>query len=339
MQAKIVYLRPRGSGLFRSQLRSDTLWAAICWSIRMVQGEKALVSLLQNYDTPEEEESAFFLSSSFPFLYAEGGLKHHFLPHPIEPFRSTVPEPENAPDSPNGWKKRIREAKERKDRSRWLDFATFGANFTDQHNDQSSVSQPWFGTRAMTHNAIDRTRLGTLDTEGGGLLFHTLENYVIPSAKDARDWSAGLYFLVKGNFKAIEPALRFLEHSGIAGDRGTGKGHFQIDWDTVDLPEAATPNACMTLSLFRPKQMEAMLLDQAKDQRLLRYQLVDRQGRHLLQSDFMQKGYFFFGEGSIFPIDEIQGKFPGRNENLGKHQAGHDVFRYGRAFMLNIKLH
>ncbi len=341
MQDSIVYLRPQGPGLFRSGLRSDTLWGALCWAIRMVykNGDAVLNNLLDAYAIPDNTSGAFYLSSAFPFVFSQDEAKYHFLPHPFEPYRNQ--EPEAIPTGPSAQKNMLRDEKRRQKQLKWIAWEVFSARFCGDDRNTAPSFSPIIGTRAMTHNSIDRTRLGTIETQNGGLLFHTNENYLsIEGRGDLSGWESGLYFLVKGNFSILEPALRFLEHFGIAGDRGTGKGHFRIDWEEVKIPESPEPNARFCLSLYHPSESEAGDLDKSTD-RVFRYQLADRQGRHLMERDYLQNGYFCFGEGSVFPILPNSKQFPGKNIEVRAEDRSsdiHRVHRYGHAFMLDIKI-
>ena len=349
MKAKIVYLQPQSAGLFRSELRSDTLWGALCWAMRMVEqdGGAKLEQLLAAYDGQQEEGIApFYLSSAFPYLSRqdEHGQEHkrHFLPYPLEPYRDL--NPEKLPSDPQELKELMRNHKKQEKRRQWISWEAFAAKFCRAAAPVADTAWPRVGTRAMAHSSIDRTRLGTLDTKQGGLLYHTNENYLYFEAETKeRQWSdAGLYFLVQTeDFAPLEPALRFLEDFGLAGDRSTGKGHFRIEWQDIEVPEAAAEGedaARLCLSLYHPTQAEAQAIDDAKG-RFCRYKLVDRQGRHSWQKKHVQTGHFCFAEGSIFPhLDCLQGH-PGQNK-LVRHKNGniHPVYRYGHGFMLDIKI-
>jgi CRISPR-associated protein Csm4 len=351
MKAKIVYLQPQSAGLFRSKLRSDTLWGALCWAMRMVEqdGGAKLGQLLAAYAEPQEEGIApFYLSSAFPYLSRQDEhgqeQKRLFLPYPLEPYRDQSPE--KLPSDPQALKELMRIHKKQEKRKQWISWEVFSARFCGGPTSVVNVDTvlPRIGARAMAHSSIDRTRLGTLDTKQGGLLYHTNENYLYFEADTKeREWSdAGLYFLVQTeDFAPLEPALRFLEDFGLAGDRSTGKGHFRIEWQDIEAPEASEAGekaARLCLSLYHPTQAEAQAIDNAKG-RLCRYKLEDRQGRYSWQKKHIQTGHFCFAEGSVFPrLDALQGH-PGQNKLLPSQDgASHPVYRYGHGFMLDIKI-
>jgi|APTNR8051073442_1049403.scaffolds.fasta_scaffold02150_9 CRISPR-associated protein Csm4 len=335
MPTKIVFLRPKGAGLFRSQLRSDTLFGALCWSLQTITNG-LLKDLLPGYHGDSAKHQPFFLSSAFPFLEDAQGNRSLFLPHPMEPYRNF--ESDKKPADAQAAKQVMRNHKRSEKRQTWISWEAFNTRFAGNDSHLPPNVLPKVSTRAVTHNSIDRRYLGTTVVADSGQLFHTNENYLDWDSGDkSAHWKPGLYFLVQGNFDLIKPALRFLEHFGIAGDRGTGKGHFQIDWETIELPESPNANARLNLSLYHPTASEAKALDASSD-RLFRYRLVDRQGRHLHQKEYRQPGYFFFGEGSVFPLIPELGAFPGKNLIIGNRNSTDDVQRYGRGFMLNIKI-
>lgn len=341
MKTTIVYLHPKGAGLFRSELRSDTLWGAICWALRLLEGPQRVKQFIEDCEQ-DEPEKALSLSSAFPFVEQGKDKIVHFLPRPMEPHRPLEHKEDERDLSPAQAKVKMREHKKQQKQSAWMSWEHFSYHFCGQEPDLPAVKAPKLDTRAMTHNAIDRRVLGTMDAAGGGQLFHTEERY-LNWPRDSED-STGLYFMVNGNVNAIVPALRLLEHLGIAGDRATGKGFFKISWAEAEVPEPAEPNARLCLSFYHPdgQMRELKALDQEASPNW-RYRLVGRRGRNSLVTKYVQNGFYFFGEGSVFPlIPEMQG-VPGQirpvYNSLTDAQADgldHVPHRYGRAFMLNI---
>lgn len=348
MRAIAVYLTPKGAGLFKSELRSDTLWAAICWAHGYLYGSDEVEALIQLYTSPEKAEKAFFISSAFPYYHIKCGDACdellRFLPYPIEPYRSA--QIEKSASTPKLAKESMR--KNKKVNRPWIDWDTFSAVFcgNSQLTKSANFPMPSLAQTATTHNTIDRRWLSTLSVNDNGQLFHTNEKYLQIDVDPRCQVTSGLYFLVQGNFSVIQPALRLLSHLGIAGDRSSGKGHFDIRWEEVEVPEHSAPNARLCLSLYRPKtDVELPAIEEARDNkyRYFQYRLVKRQGRFQTTSRYLQPSFFFFGEGSIFPkiqaLEGIPGQvFPVFDKQTDIDNHGYNPHRYGHGLMLNIQI-
>ncbi|MBL8149871.1 MAG: hypothetical protein JNN15_08080, partial [Blastocatellia bacterium] len=81
----IVYLLPK-SPFTKSAPRSDTLFGAICWAIRLLYGQQKLVDIIEKFDAAIESARPlpFLLTSCFPYFQDKQG-KIHFLPKPLLP--------------------------------------------------------------------------------------------------------------------------------------------------------------------------------------------------------------------------------------------------------------
>lgn len=326
MKCSIVYLDPVGAGGFRAPLRSDTLWGALCWAIRMVKDEKTLIEVLNNY--AHNPDGAFYLSSAFPYETEEDG-KMHFFPAPLRPANKPA-EIEVNENYPEETKLDARNAKKIDKLPEFLPKSSFEYLIKGARTSYVAKKNPVYISRPMTHNTIDRLSGSTLKLNDSGQLFHTEEQYL-------KGENTGFYFLLKGNLEYVKPALRFLEHNGIGGDRSTGKGRYKIsepeDFE-VDTPTDA--NAVMTLSLYHP--IEEELIHWKKEHPLLNYQLEDRRGRTHLQSKYLNdQSLIYFKEGSVFPIINDYPVY-GKNQLIDTHTAGFKMQRYGYGFMVNVKI-
>lgn len=364
---KIVYLEARGRGAYRSRLRSDTLWGLLCWKMRQLAealGDQGFdLGKFINAYGKEESAEAFFISSAFPWV-ERGGKRTHFLPAPI----IQAPLFEHAAGvswkNPAVAKSKLRERKAmEKKRKGWLSWQHFAYQFADGAAPDNARDQIWLKTVAITHNQIDRRRLGTFRAGDSGQLFHMNENYLewSLSGDSANEVDKhGLYFLLDGaDTSRVEGALRLLDTLGVGGDHRTGKGSFKIyvepdvhqltksdhlSQDQFSLPkvDAQSANARLSLSLYHPRNApsELEVFDAAARQepRFWQYRLEPRQGRNVHQGQVLQDGKLVFAEGSIFPLVADQAPYPGENWRAGKHRLGHDIYRFGHAFMLNIKL-
>lgn len=347
---KLVRLTAKGTGTFRSALRSDTLWGAICWNMRMLreasgEDQGGLPSLMDDYKG--EQEQAFYISSAFPWVEKDG-IKTHYLPAPVQPAAMAAQiDGSEVADKKKAMRQQKQATKKSKGFISWQEFASkYGGTQQAAH----TVARPKLQSRAVTHNQIDRRRLGTFTTDTSGLLFHMNENYL---GVDKEVDSYGFYFLLDGKTEQAEAALRLLETMGIAGDKSIGKGHFKIDIEDdafnlkdeqFSLPKIEAANAQMSLSLYNPveKNKQDVLskyIAKAKDNdKLLQYRLEDRVGRNVYQGTVYQDRRLLFKEGSVFPLLEGQPQYPGEIWQAGEHAMGHDIYRYGHAFMLNMKI-
>jgi CRISPR type III-A-associated RAMP protein Csm4 len=79
----IVYLNP-SAPFSKSPPRSDTLFGAIAWAVRLLFGEDELINLLEQFDQAVElqKPEPFLISSLFPFVESRTG-RTLFLPRPL----------------------------------------------------------------------------------------------------------------------------------------------------------------------------------------------------------------------------------------------------------------
>jgi CRISPR type III-A-associated RAMP protein Csm4 len=106
-----------------------------------------------------------------------------------------------------------------------------------------------WATMDTQHTAVDRV----LTSAAEGLLYFDTEHFFAPSV--------GLYFLLRcpDDFP-IEAVLRFLNHSGVGGNRTIGKGHFEWSAERaeqwLEQLEAKNGDAVILLSRCMPKPNE-----------------------------------------------------------------------------------
>ncbi|MCB0572931.1 MAG: type III-A CRISPR-associated RAMP protein Csm4 [Phaeodactylibacter sp.] len=329
MKCTIVYLEPRSS--FKPALRSDTLWAAICWAIRMVYGEQRLDGLIKAYEGKESDEAPFYLSSAFPYQWL-GGKRVPFLPRPMEPSRMELP----GAEAPFEKVKSLMREWKAVEKRVFMDVGLFQYAYGGKPAPVKTFRAPVIDVRPMAHNTISRLTGSTLSINKRGQLFHMDERFVQPGEQGRK---TGLYFLVQGNMKPLlEGALRFLEHYGIGGDRSTGKGAFHIDWEDFQLDEPGDANAIMALSLYLPTKTERKSL-QGINSPVLNYKLEARQGWKSMQAKGASKDpVLFFSERSVLPLPKEEKTIYGHNISVGQHDAGHDIYQYGYGFMVKIKI-
>lgn len=331
MKCKVVYLEPVGVGAVKSDLRSDSLWGSLCWAIRLLHGEAALLTFLHNY-----EQHQLILSSAFPYSEKDG-RKFCFFPMPILPERKREKEVSRA-TTPGEIKIEMRKDDE-EDAAYLLDtqLKSWVEEISKAKRDVKPSSAPEPFRRPTTHNTINRLYGGTLSIGEQGQLFHTDDQFLEPKAGEKAGW----YFLLQGNDleELIIPALRFWEHNGIGGDRSIGKGHFRIEIADYKLstPASDEANAMMTLSLYRP--LPAELEQMAQHPHLHAYALESRQGRTLWRDQKrLDKSLLYFREGSVFPLLQSERGLYGATEQVGQLDEETPIYRYGHAFMIHLQI-
>jgi CRISPR-associated protein Csm4 len=282
MPTYAVYLKPKSS--FVRSIGSDTLFGALCWALRALNGVDELGEMLKRFKTATASEAKppFAISSAFPFLHHDSA-KVRFYARPL------------IAELDSDQVKEIAE-RERQQQTTLRPFhrATVAAiEKAKQVNSASYVSEELFtrivrgetdtfslckrlvergsaetdivrwGSALVTYSELKRTQTDELDAfeaqsdvqhneiERVGLatvegrLFFTHETFLYPER-------AGLWFVVRTDeLDSIKPLLRYIADTGIGGERSAGKGHFDIPLDEIhelNLPCADKPNCFITLS-------------------------------------------------------------------------------------------
>ena len=153
---------------------------------------------------------------------------------------------------------------------------------------------------------------------------------------------AGLYCLIDAGdekFREILNLFKLLGETGLGTDRNVGGGKFEVEEDTLELPEILDANQTMLLSLYIPakEELAKLKLQTAKYELLLRGGYMagscEESFRHL-----RKRSVYMFNVGSLFPTTEpLNGKIvnlaPAWND-----ERMHPVFRSGRPFYLPVKI-
>ncbi len=188
----------------------------------------------------------------------------------------------------------------------------------------------------MLHNTIDRLTNTTPKTEGQQSLFTTTEIFATNS-------NSGLFFLIDGDEQWTEivfSALRFLSHVGFGGDGSIGKNSFSFSVEDYNFGDVSEANAFVSLSIYLPTKEELEYF--AKNKKRTWYELETRKGKFggqfIKQNRFWKDSVLAFKEGSVFPA--LNKNVYGQNKIvLSKEESGHfDVYQYGIAFNLPIKV-
>jgi CRISPR-associated protein Csm4 len=349
MKCKAVFLKPRSS--YKSTLHSDLLWGAICWAIQNLYGDQKLEQFLYSYRA-ESWEDVFFISSALPCFIAKKEAspdKKHicFLPKP----NAFIEDKSVLEGSLAEVKEKLRKHKKSRGAA-WLNKEAFEYKYGGLATEPADLAFfPDVEIRPMTHNTIDRIDGGTLELNKRGQLYHTEEHFVVSKNTSAEQnetswpYDTGLFFLLKYEkeevLQVLETVFRFLEDHGIGGDRSVGKGAFEISLEDFEFIEAEDANALMTLSYYHPKLDGSIYQAIEKGEGAIRYKLKSRQGWKTRQiKGEMKAPMLYFDEHAIFPIPT--GHTPnavyGKNQIVGTHENGHDIYQYGYAFMIKVKV-
>lgn len=346
MNTYAVYLKPKGS--FVSPIHSDTLFGGICWAIRVIYGARPLEEMLAAFNGHPK----FVLSSAFPYL-RHGDQLVRFFPKPQLPdlksgiVEELANEKAKTDDTSSLAFKRavltvVEKLKSLKNASYvserlFREIVLGQTDMKELHNrlkGQGSASQDieMLGNVLITmgerepidpdgevkvllreadvqRNQIDRVAGSTVE----GLLFFDKQTFL------RRDIT-GLWFVLRTDeLDFLKPALRYLEDTGIGGERTVGKGHFEIplgEIEQISLPEADTPNSYIALSRYLPRDRECDFTG-----RPLSYTVVNFRGKHESRFPVPDQPIYkelvrVFAEGSVFPLRERKA-FYGKIEKVG----------------------
>jgi CRISPR-associated protein Csm4 len=353
MQTYAVYLYPK-STFFSSLPTSDTLFGAICWAVYHLWGENELKTMLEEF---VNKKPRFILSSSFPCMIQNGKITRFYpkplLPEPDSTQISKLAKEKSGTSNPQNlrYKQGIVEITEKLKEIKKITFvseAIFNQivegklNIKDIYQSlrkRGSVSKDIekIGSCLITYeerskidpegelesfvkefdiqkNQIDRVRCSTVE----GLLFFNKEIAC-----------TGLWFLVKTeDLDFLKATFRYLEDTGIGGERTTGKGHFKIQCeDALNLPNVDSSNSFIILSRYLPEGNELNLISQE----LSNWNIINirpkRETMYLQAGERILKDSLrLFTEGSIFHVRERKDYY-GKIEdvgNMGTYTAYHN---------------
>lgn len=337
MPVAVVHLQPMGS-VAGAPPPSPTLYGALCWAAAVLYGEGEAQAMAQE------------LTCTDAFPLARNGQEHtvRFFPMPVL-LQQVAPLSERTLSHKQQAVRQLNLLKRLK-RARYLseglftrylqgDLSTSTLAIALQEGDavlrgnclmlaQEAQSVGWTSRTAaplaatdVTRNEIDRWSLATAE----GRLFLREETFFAPGV--------GLWFgvhLPEERMRLLPALLRYLEDTGVGGERSSGKGQFafQLEEGSLALPQPARPDAWVSLSHYLPTPEEVRAWRVAP-----RYSLVSWLARY--ESAFVGGQRVFkplrrlFEPGSVFPLAaqrEVYGRLVRSGERLG-----HTVWVCGRA--------
>lgn len=255
-----VHFGEAGVGLEHTAatVHSDTLFSAIANAWADLHGSDDLAAVLADCD---RGAPPWLLSSAFPWYTADSGY-HYLLPKPALP-----PPGFESPERRAAYAKTVKA-------TAYVPLSAFVAWLRNQPVDYEAVHAArvaWHGRHRRylaPRLAIDRV------TAAPDLYFCGLVAY---------ERTAGLYFIARVRDAAVQQKLQqavaLLGEAGLGGERSTGCGRFQAEWERIDgqsdwadLDLTPSGQVCL-LSLLYPTPTErAGLLDGAS------YELLERRG-------------------------------------------------------------
>lgn len=328
-----IYLKPVSSFLGEPP-RSDTLFGAICWAVKLTEGEARLEELLARFS---QTDPPFLLTSSFPAVSTDGD-KLHFFPVPLtEPLDA---DPDNLEEF--NWIKRVENSeytteevyssilKGELDKERIYHSGDYRitSGYLYPKGSVDSETFPLFHDRNVQRTTVDRLTSGTHE----GRLFYSEETRLREDTE--------LFFLLDGPeevLDSIRKGLRFLNDRGIGGDVSVGKGEFEVsiegNFNPVDEPEDG--DYFTNLSLFYPREENDRRFRATDGDSWFRTER--RRGRlesSLVESeDVWKDAVIVYGEGSVFPDT---GEAPYGKNPIVKREP-FDVQYYGYGYPVRMK--
>ncbi len=342
---------------------SNTLFGALCWSFLELQGRNDPQWIREYLSGLEEQKNQLLISSSFPCFVSADSLMP-FYPMPMNPVSGDVGRKNNA-----GKQERLQEALKRKKlgRAAWISESTlremsggFSVSEVYEHLIRSMDAEEKGGTPAehvmrqgmvftrdewksiapqnsrryippfSTVRTRARNRLNRLNfCTGEGELFFTPETFL--NQNSFNGYQMAFHFLLRSDMdeSALRGAFRWLEDSGIGGDRSVGTGHYRIKMMTVSdsLFENASGKVFMTLARYLPHDEDGIV-------KPLSYELLSYRGSaesKRLGDRTWKERVLYFREGSVFEVEAGKARY-GRLAKVLKI-SGQDVVRqYGFAF-------
>ncbi|MDR1886414.1 MAG: type III-A CRISPR-associated RAMP protein Csm4 [Prevotellaceae bacterium] len=152
---------------------------------------------------------------------------------------------------------------------------------------------------------------------------------------------SGLYCLTDAQgakFDETVNLFKLLGETGLGTDKNSGGGKFEVETDTITLPDVTGANHTLLLSLYIPEETEMPKLRLSAAQ----YGLTLRGGYMAGSSEehlryLRKRSVYMFTAGSLFPTTA---KLKGKTVNLtpDRNDEGiHPVYRSGKPFYLPVK--
>lgn len=332
------------------KLHSDTLKSAL------------FVAALQLYEMNKEEKADFFksfqVSSAFPFYCAADSFEAketvHFMPRPLLPDLSErihITELDQQQQAKGS--RRI----EYFEKDLLLELLAGGVEIAQAHCSKDGK----FASKASVLQAVKNAKVENVKPIAGGTQQHVAVDRHFEA--DAQPYTvdrvyfhknAGLYFLL--DFKdetakeKVIASLKLLADTGLATDKHTGSGEFELLGDLNDLPKMELPEGGsqqLALSLYCPGERYASEFPNTELEQSY-YKLVRRGGyiaspSNLNHMSLRKRSVYMFSEGSVFPkqaerVGDVVDLKPDNSKLKAIEQptVEHPIWRDGRSLFLEF---
>lgn len=310
MRTYRVLLEPRAA--FSGYPASETLFGAFCWSLRYLYGVAYLEELLRDYT---QHEDFFVLSSAFPFFQGNSQSLACY-PKPLHLVLTWQQAEEVWGNKGLLKSEKVKAAKQLKDfnKIKYLSetvWQTVLAGkrasflFAGYCQGQYVLAEQTLMSReerenlvnflaackqeVVQHAAVDRMGM---TTDGAGDTYYETLTFAPPCFR--------LHFLLRTKkIDKLMPVLRYLEDTGIGGDRRIGRGRYRILIEEITA-FPAEGEWFTTLSRYLPVVGEVVW-----DHPITAYNLVPYRGK-IESGSFLKEGNVwkapvrYCGEGSVF---------------------------------------
>lgn len=373
MTTYAVYLKPKSS--FAGSIGSDTLFGALCWAVRALNGEGTLKGMLEQFTKASavDQSPPFAVSSTFPYLHHDS-MKVRLYPKPLIPDLTSDQVKQLAglamqrhralSSSQQAMVATVEKAKGVKGVSYVSEglFAQIVRGETDTRRlcerlvvlGSADADIVRWGSALITHGERKRVRAEELDAfhAEGDVQRNEIERVALATAEGRLFFThetflhrerAGLWFALSTNdLDFIKPLLRYLSDTGIGGDRSVGKGAFDIPLSEIhalNLPCANEPDCFIALSRYLPSDNECDF-----DREPLAYTLSTVRPKH--ESRLAGAGHRtykrllrVFEPGSFFPFNRRKEVY-GQIVNVGPtaQTGGFEAYHSGLAVPVFAKL-
>jgi CRISPR-associated protein Csm4 len=310
---RVVTLRPDGP--FTDRPRSDTIFGAVCWGLRLTRGAESLEDILLQF---ADGDPPFRLSSAYPVIQPDNDQDRTTLyPRPYLPVQSAdVSETDSETiEALQRWEhleyipetlfKKIVEGTVT---SSQIIAGISGSRTSVAIDDteyelceefllpervlpyRSGESQRPFLQAERMRNAVNRLSSATEGQLFQDQSFHTAEG-------------VNLAVAVEGDVETVLAGLAAIQDHGIGGDKSIGKGTYELGKvETVDLAVASGgPSCSLSLCVPRDETLDTVLTEGF-------YDIEARKG--VLESSFVndtdiwKRQVLALSEGAVLPLHE-----------------------------------
>jgi CRISPR-associated protein Csm4 len=321
---KSIQLAPEGP--FSEIPRSDTLFGAICWGIRLAQGEESLEDILARFD---EGDPPFLISSAFSTIERDSGERLHLLPKPL------LPGPRSDGEAvSNEWIEALQAWK----RIEYIPASLFTEIVTGERSGSDVIDELEASAVVIDGRTHQRSREFLLPAESVQQPYRTktrVRNAVnrLTGATDGNlferesvffEEKAGLHVCVEGDIDTVVEALAVLQDRGIGGGKSVGQGQFRLDGveEVGAFPGSDTERFCtLSLCVPQPERLDRLVSEGT-------YAVETRKGvvgNAAKASNIWKRRVLALAEGSILPR---LGATHGHNPVVADHFDGVQQFGY-----------